>query len=153
MKIVGTVLVILLFLSCRTYKNTRMACLTGDGLTVDFVDTPGNKTCLTKADLETMRGNTDSLNIYLSPIYLDYNTKCIGLYEYILMDKPTRYQDHGYYQYLLKFEDKIELANVPAKADTILAEFFKKYRKKYSALDQKAIKESFKQQGHFTGGF
>jgi hypothetical protein len=129
-----------------------MACQTGDGKTVDFVTAPGNKICLSLSELETLRGSDKSLNIDIGPVELDNNSKCIGLYEYVLVSKPTVAADHGNYCVVLKFEDRIELATTEAKADSISDLFFKTGGKRFPASDRKIIRDRFKIGCHMTGG-
>jgi hypothetical protein len=129
-----------------------MTCLTGDGKTLDFVIIQANNTCLTEAELNSLRGGDKNLNIALRVLNLDGKSKCIGLYEFELVSKPARYVDHGKWCCFLKFVDKIEMFTTSERADSLLNEFFKKDGMVFSEKERKMIGMGFKKGCVIAGG-
>jgi hypothetical protein len=133
--------VLLAGVSCTLLKPHHV--LTARANPIDFVMNKIDTACFSRAELEQLRAHRDYVTIAFDELILDTLSHCVGLYRYALSEKPSWPAVHGIKCYLLKFKDKIEIADQVQDRMAVLDSFFAQYGKLFTEAQQQKIRTEY----------
>ncbi|MFI5148178.1 MAG: hypothetical protein ACHQRM_00480 [Bacteroidia bacterium] len=110
---------------------------------VPFVLNRIDTACFSRAELDQVRANKDYVTIAFDEMILDSASHCVGLYRFGLADKPAWPSTKGFKCYVLKFKDKVAIAEQTADRVVTLDKFFNEYGKLFTDKQQETIRKEF----------